>query len=170
LSTESGQTGRTRRRPARARSDGRRLCRCDGRIQLPLPRGELDADPSGLGRARTSALAFMVLVPSRTSSIGITRAADVVLPSLRVCGGSGRMVDDNRRPEHPICNNTNEQKNGDDDRRNEVFHGLSLTGEPDRRLQSAHYFQTLPGALGGGEPERNGRRAALQYAGEYCRR
>jgi hypothetical protein len=46
----------------------------------------------------------------------------------------------NRRPKHRICNNTNEQKNGDDDRRNEVFHGLSLTGEPDRRLRSASFF------------------------------
>ena len=59
--------------------------------------------------------------------------AAAVLPSLRVRGGSGRMAGDNRRPEHPICNNTNEQKNGDDDRRNEVFHGLSLIREPDRR-------------------------------------
>jgi hypothetical protein len=50
------------------------------------------------------------------------------------------MADDNRRPEHPICNNTNEQKNRDDDRRNEVFHGLSLTGEPDGRQQSASLF------------------------------
>jgi hypothetical protein len=49
-----------------------------------------------------------------------------VLPSLRVRGGSGRMGDDNRRSEHPICNNANEQKDGDHDRRNEVFHDPSL--------------------------------------------
>jgi hypothetical protein len=36
------------------------------------------------------------------------------------------MVDDNRRSEYPIYNNTNEQEDGDHDRRNEVFHILSL--------------------------------------------
>jgi hypothetical protein len=96
-------------------------------------------------------------------------AAGAVLPSLRVHRGSGRMADDNRRPEHPKCNNTNEQKNGDDDRRNEVFHGLSLTGEPDRRQQSpslferyrSHWTESLTGTWS---------TAALQHAGEYCRR
>ena len=78
------------------------------------------------------------------------------------------MADDNRRPEHPICNNTNEQKNGDDDWRSEVFHGLSLTGELDGRQQSASFSDAV-GALGG-EPERNVVGPALQHAGEYCRR
>ena len=63
------------------------------------------------------------------------------------------MTDDNRRPEHPICNNTNGQKYGDDDWRNEVFHGLSLTGELDGRQQSASFSDAV-GALGC-EPERN---------------
>jgi hypothetical protein len=129
----AGQTGRTRRRPARARSDERRLCRCDGRIQLPFTPRRAGRRPFRTVSARTSALAFMVLVRRLEPHRSASRAAGVVLPSLRVCGGSWRMADDNRRPEHPIRDNTNEQKNGDDDRRNEVFHGLSLTGEPDRR-------------------------------------
>jgi hypothetical protein len=36
------------------------------------------------------------------------------------------MAGDNRRPEHPICNNTDEQEDRNHDRRNEVFHGLSF--------------------------------------------
>jgi hypothetical protein len=36
------------------------------------------------------------------------------------------MTDDNRRSEYPICYNTNEQEDGDHDRRNEVSHVLSL--------------------------------------------
>jgi hypothetical protein len=51
--------------------------------------------------------------------------AGVVLPSLRVRGGSGE-ADDNRRSEYPMCSNTNEQEDGDHDRGNEVFHVLSL--------------------------------------------
>jgi hypothetical protein len=31
------------------------------------------------------------------------------LTSLRVRHGNGRMADDNGRPEHPICHDTNEQ-------------------------------------------------------------
>jgi hypothetical protein len=55
--------------------------------------------------------------------------AAAVLPSLRVRGGSGRMGVSNRRPKHRICNNTNEQEDGDHDRRNDVFHD----GRSDRR-------------------------------------
>jgi hypothetical protein len=75
----------------------------------------------------------------------------------------------NRRPKHRICNNTNEQKNGDDDRRNEVFHGLSLTGEPDRRQQSASLFERCR-AHCGGSLSGTVVGAALQHAGEYCSR
>ena len=76
-------------------------------------------------------------------------AAGVVLPSLRVRGGSGGMADDNRRPEHRICNNTDEQENRNHDRRNEVFHGVSLF----RRSGSA----VLVGAISRGIPA-HGRR------------
>ncbi len=49
----------------------------------------------------------------------------VALPKLRVCHGRGRMVDDDRRPQHPIGDDTNEQEDRDHDRRNEVFHCIS---------------------------------------------
>lgn len=47
--------GRTGRRPARARSDGRRLCRCDGRIQLPFTPRRAGRRPFRTGSACTSA-------------------------------------------------------------------------------------------------------------------
>ena len=49
-----------------------------------------------------------------------------VLPILRVRGGSGEMAGDNRRPEHRICNNTDEQEDRNHDRRSKLFHGLSF--------------------------------------------
>jgi hypothetical protein len=52
--------------------------------------------------------------------------AAAVLPRLRIRGGSGRMGVSNRRPEHRICNNTDEQEDRNHDRRNKVFHGLSF--------------------------------------------
>jgi len=36
------------------------------------------------------------------------------------------MVDGYRRPEHSICDDTNEQEDRDHNRRNKVFHRLSL--------------------------------------------
>src|ERR1700746_2962786 len=35
------------------------------------------------------------------------------------------MADDNGRPEHPICDHTNEQEVGNYDWRDEIFHGVS---------------------------------------------
>jgi hypothetical protein len=40
------------------------------------------------------------------------------------------MVDNNRRPEDPICGDADKQEDRDHDRRNEVFHGSFLLKDP----------------------------------------
>ena len=74
------------------------------------------------------------------------------------------MGDDNRRPEHPICNNSNEQEDGDHDRRNEVFHNLSFCLES---RSGGITFHGIPAHWSRG-PERNAVGTRRQRAGDYC--
>ena len=67
------------------------------------------------------------------------------LPGLRA-HGHGRMATDNRRPEHPICDNTNEQQGRNHDGRNQVFHGLFLIREAARRRVSRRTYN-LPKSM-----------------------
>lgn len=79
------------------------------------------------------------------------------------------MADDNRRPEHPICNNTNEQKNGDE---RSVERGISWLPLLENRIggSSLHHFSNGCRAHWAGGLSGTWWRAALQHAGEYFRR
>ena len=132
----AGQTGRTRRRPAMARSDGRRLRRCDGRIQLPFTPCELDADPSGLDRLASLRWLSWCAVPCL---IDRHRARPVL--SYRACefaagvGGWPTIIGGLSIPYATIPMN---KRTGMTIGGTRYF--MALTGELDGRQQSASFF------------------------------
>jgi hypothetical protein len=90
------------------------------------------------------------------------------LPRLRVHGRSRGMARDNRRPEHPICNNTNEQEDRNHDRWNEVSHNLSFIRR-NRTGGTVGVISRVIPAHGRKGPERKrGRRRIKTWPGDYC--
>ena len=72
-----------------------------------------------------NALSIFTVWTEEVAAVECPRAG-TALSRLRARRWSGSMADNNRRPEHPICDDANKQENRDHDRRNEVFHGSFL--------------------------------------------
>ena len=150
----------------KARSDGRRLFRCDGRIQLPFTPCELDADPSGLDRLASLRWLSWCAVPCL---IDRHRARPVL--TYRACefaagvGGWPTIIGGLSIPYATIPMNKRTGMTIGGTRYFMVFPLLEnwMGGS------SRHHFPDAVGALGR-EPERNVVGPALQHAGEYCRR